>query len=54
MKARVAVFVDFSDTLVEKRASIHPISFQTFRPAAKWGISPDLFENVGQETFVPV
>jgi hypothetical protein len=31
----------------KKRASIHPISPQTVRPAAKGGISPGSFDNVG-------
>jgi hypothetical protein len=41
-------------TLVEKRASIHPISPQTIRYAAKGGISPGSIENVGQGSLVPV
>jgi hypothetical protein len=42
------------NALVEKRASIHPISPQTDRPVAKGGNSPGSFENVGQGALVPV
>jgi hypothetical protein len=41
-------------TLVEKRASIHPISPQTLRPEAKGDISPGSFKNVGQGALVLV
>jgi hypothetical protein len=41
-------------TLVEKRASIRPISLQTIRFAAKECISSGSIENVGQGALVPV
>jgi hypothetical protein len=40
--------------LVEKRASIRPISPQTIRSADKGSISPGSIENVGQGALVPV
>jgi hypothetical protein len=46
--------INFKLTLVEKRASIHPVSLQTIRSATNMNISLGSNENVGREALVPV